>query len=124
MRETGDWFNPFVVFDVEKSWKSVTSDEITVNFKNGMCGDMNFQEGARYLVYSYEYEGDLYTGVCTRTSLVSSAAQDLKFLENKETLPLKKEYFTRNTRIGLVTSIAVLVFLAIGFAVMRFKKTR
>jgi hypothetical protein len=57
VRETGGWFNPHVVFTVEKSWKSVDSDEITLNVPTG-CGGMSFVEGERYLVYTYEYQGD------------------------------------------------------------------
>jgi hypothetical protein len=97
--ETGGWFNPYVVLKVEKSWKSVDSDEVTLNVNND-CGKMDFHEGERYLVYSNEYEGDFYTSVCTRTNLISFAEQDLSFLESKSTIPLRNEFFTRNTRIG------------------------
>src|SRR5207237_4787020 len=106
---TGGWINPYVDFTVEKSWKTVSVDEITLDIKG--CDIMNFVKGETYLVYVYKYKGNLNTGSCTRTTILSKAESDLKFLETKNTIPVTKTYYTRNFKTGLITAAFVLTLL-------------
>src|SRR5689334_19806346 len=79
VKETGGWINPYAVFKVEKSWKSIETDEITV-YLSTSCGGMTLTEGAEYLVYTYDYKGASYTGVCSGTAEIESAEKDLQYL--------------------------------------------
>lgn len=83
--EAGD-----VRFAVEEVFKGKEVGEVTVVINSHMqtsCGPYGLKRGERYLVYAYaseEGEKQLYTGVCTRTTTVSSeyAKEDLDFLRN------------------------------------------
>jgi hypothetical protein len=69
---------------VKESFRGVSAPEIEVftGLGGGDCG-FGFQLGKDYLVYAYEREVDrkLETGICTRTSSLAQAQQDLKFLK-------------------------------------------
>jgi hypothetical protein len=39
-----------------------------------------FQSGSRYLVYASDYNGGLYTGICSGTKAVESAAGEIAIL--------------------------------------------
>lgn len=83
--EAGD-----VLFAVEEVFKGKEANEVTIGIssnKGTSCGPYGLKRGERYLVYAYASEQDekqLYTGVCTRTTAVSSkyAKVDLDFLRN------------------------------------------
>lgn len=83
--EAGD-----VRFLVEESFKGDMVGETTIqiaSMKDTSCGPYGLRRGERYLVYAYSSEEDentIYSGVCTRTMLVSSnyAKEDLDFLRN------------------------------------------
>lgn len=70
-----------VTFDVSKRWKDSAQDEsvIITSDSSAACG-YNFEEGKSYLVYARESDGYLTTGLCTRTKLLSEAAEDLESL--------------------------------------------
>ena len=57
-------------------------DVITVHtgFGFGDCG-FPFQAGEEYIVYAYANKGKLRTGICSRTTHISRAADDLKELD-------------------------------------------
>src|SRR5712692_1956862 len=72
-----------VRFAVEETFKGDLGSEvgISVNSNKGTsCGPYGLMHGERYVVYAYGSAAGLSTGVCTRTSLVSKAAEDLGFL--------------------------------------------
>lgn len=83
--EAGD-----VRFAVEEVFKGKEVGEVTIGIsshRQTSCGPYGLKRGERYLVYAYASEQDekqLYTGVCTRTTTVSSkyAKEDLDFLRN------------------------------------------
>lgn len=83
--EAGD-----VRFAVEEVFKGKEVGEVTVvinSHRQTSCGPYGLKRGERYLVYAYASKQDkkqLYTGVCTRTTTVSSkyAKEDLDFLRN------------------------------------------
>ena len=71
-----------VTFAVKESFRG--SRDKTIEVRTGMgggdCG-IDFQRGRDYLVYAYRppTTRSLYTGVCTRTSRVENAANDLAY---------------------------------------------
>ncbi|NIR47641.1 T9SS type A sorting domain-containing protein [candidate division KSB1 bacterium] len=77
-----------VQFLVDRYWKGVSDDTITVstNTNEGSCG-FPFEPDSTYLVYAYTIEdtssdlhGQLFTSICTRTRLLSKASEDLSEL--------------------------------------------
>src|SRR6266849_9535834 len=78
-----------VRFAVEESFKGELVGQIPIEIarmKGTSCGPYGLKKGARYLVYAYlgQDSNVLYSGVCTRTELVSSRTtkEDLDFLRN------------------------------------------
>jgi hypothetical protein len=75
-------FYVIVKFKVQRSWKQISTDEVTVftGRGNGDCG-YRFEVGESYLVYAYKYnESELGTNICQRTMKLADAAEDLKVL--------------------------------------------
>jgi hypothetical protein len=70
-----------VTFAVSRGWKGADKPTIVVNTSgsSASCG-FEFVQGQEYLVYATENEGHLQTGLCSRTSLLASAANDLAVL--------------------------------------------
>ena len=64
-------------------WKGEILDEIIIltETSSDACG-YNFQVNNEYLVYGYNYGGDIYTNICTRTNLLEYANEDLDYLNN------------------------------------------
>lgn len=83
-------------FSIDESFKGDAVKEITISIasmRGTSCGDYGLKPGGLYLVYAFEAKQDsdgetkdnfLYSGVCTRTSEVSSDSvkEDLRFLRN------------------------------------------
>ncbi|MDQ3011983.1 MAG: carboxypeptidase regulatory-like domain-containing protein [Acidobacteriota bacterium] len=75
-----------VRFAVDEVFKGDRVSEIILTVssnKNTSC-EYSMARGEKYLVYAYERDGKLATGVCTRTVLVSDGQtkEDLEFLRN------------------------------------------
>lgn len=71
-----------VTFAVSKVWKGPQTETITLTTPrdSAACG-YPFEEGEEYLVYAYEEEnGALTTGLCTRTTTLATASDDLAAL--------------------------------------------
>jgi hypothetical protein len=82
------WLKDLAVkFRVERSWKSIRKDEVTVFTVNtsSLCG-FPFEVGERYLVYAHASGEKLRTDICTRTRLLMSAQEDLQYLKRKRLL--------------------------------------
>ena len=64
-------------FDVKTVWKGPVSQTTYIN-SGGPCG-IGFIEGVEYIVYAYhsDYRDGLGTGLCTRTTLLAWAMDDL-----------------------------------------------
>ena len=80
-------------FDV---WKGEDLEEITILTEtySDMCG-YNFQINFEYLVYAYNYNGGIYTNICTRTDLLENAIEDLEFLNglnNQDCEDIEQDY--------------------------------
>ena len=67
-----------VTFDVISSWKNANQEQIVVRtaMDSAACG-FDFEVGKRYLVYTYDNEGNPYTGLCDRTKLLTVSAEDI-----------------------------------------------
>lgn len=74
-----------VMFKVETSWKGIDKPYtiIRTGEGHGNCG-YNFIQGNQYVVYGYGRNGNLATGICSRTAEISRATEDLDYLQ---TLP-------------------------------------
>jgi hypothetical protein len=71
-----------VTFKVERTWKYVEADEVTIltPATDWTCG-YNFEVGQRYLVYASLLEAELWTNHCTRTGRIAGGVpNDLRFL--------------------------------------------
>lgn len=70
-----------VAFEVAEVWAGAVHErEVVFTGENSaMCG-YEFQVGGDYLVYASEDQGRLETGLCTRTTLLADADEDLAAL--------------------------------------------
>ena len=70
-----------VKFDVERSWKgdSVETLSVLTGYGGGDCG-YGFEIGEKYLVYAYSSEGSLNANICSRTTPLANAQEDLDTL--------------------------------------------
>ena len=72
-----------VTFSVERAVRGIDGGTVAVRTGEGGgdCG-FNFQEGRRYIVYAHRHPaGWLSAGICSRTRLLSEAAEDLAFID-------------------------------------------
>jgi len=62
-------------------WKGEILDEIIIltETSSDACG-YEFQINNEYLIYAYNYNGGVYTNICTRTNLLEYASEDLDYL--------------------------------------------
>jgi len=58
--------------------------EVQTGLGGGDCG-FGFVQTQQYLVYAYEHEGKLSTGICTRTRPIAKAAEDLSYIKGLAT---------------------------------------
>jgi hypothetical protein len=106
-----------VTFEVTHSWKLVDTTSVYVSTGNGGgdCG-YGFSTGNDYLVYAYDDPGepgiDLGTSICTRTTDLSTAAEDLAFLKTKPTIALTQPPPSWE-QIGLTTIPVIFIFSVI-----------
>lgn len=86
-----DFANPYwtrpVVFEVDASWKGVEATRTVITGGGSTC-DFSFAEGHRYLIYARLWEGNLQTGICTRTGEVHRVQEDLDALAMRTQLRL------------------------------------
>jgi hypothetical protein len=108
-----------VTFEVTNSWKLVdtTSIQVSTGSGGGDCG-YGFSIGNDYLVYAYDDPGepgiDLGTSICTRTTDLSTAAEDLAFLKTKPTIPLTQS----PPSLGKLVAITIPVIFIISVIMM------
>ena len=80
-----------VTFQSTATWKGTDAKEVTVltGKNDGICG-YKFAKGKTYLVYANESVRDevkyLATGICHRTKLLETAAEDLEELGKGKTV--------------------------------------
>jgi hypothetical protein len=74
-----------VRLEVLETFKGKLATEVTLSVAsniNTSCGPYALTQGQIYLIYAYEDSAGLSTGVCTRTTILTSANEDLQFLRN------------------------------------------
>ena len=105
-----------VSFLVQDSWRGVNTTEVTVRTGSGGgdCG-YNFQQGQQYLLYaSHSPDGDLYASICTRTTSLANAGEDLDYLRTVPKLELTDSPLRFNWPIfGVALSLLGLLMLSI-----------
>ncbi len=103
-----------ITFDVSRTWKGVDRSPVYIysSGSSASCG-YEFEVGKEYLVYAYENEGRLSTGLCTRTALLADAAEDVVALGAGEAIepstPAPEEENDMYSVIG-----GVILIIAIG----------
>ncbi len=111
------WGNT-VTFAVTHSWKLVntTSVQVRTGSGGGDCG-YGFSTGSDYLVYAGHAAGEGFgTSICTRTSELSRAAEDLTFLKTMPTLPLTQappswgQILVIATPVIFISSVVLILF--------------
>ncbi len=77
--------DPYVAtFSVSTVWKGdvASTAEVSTALESASCG-FNFEIDKEYIVYAWEGEsGNLETGLCSRTALITDATEDLEELGN------------------------------------------
>lgn len=71
--------NRKILFEVEDTWKGVSETQTILADELSSCS-LDFIEGESYLIYAYEFQGDLTTNICDRTKELRSAMEDLAAL--------------------------------------------
>ncbi len=75
-------------FRVERYWKGVKEEYVVISVGYGLCAGP-FAVGQKWLIYAFEDEREgLMSDVCTRTTPLAQAADDLKALGKGK--PVKK----------------------------------
>jgi hypothetical protein len=114
-----NFYSHLVLFRVEEAWKGVTDTFIIVRTGSvtSYCG-YTFSPNHQYLVYGEDWQGDLWTGICTRTVELSAANEDLGYLQGVPTLALAPPWLTI-TSLGLVLGLTISIILVILFWIIR-----
>ncbi len=109
-----------VKLQVLSKWKgNLTKEVVVVTADNSAACGYPFEKGRSYLVYGYEHENVMQTGICTRTTRLEDADEDLRDLKAGE------EFSTIRPRCGGPTSAVVVqtfMFLFIGMFFTRKKR--
>ena len=70
-------------FRLLKLWKGKKVGEIFTSSNSGLCG-FDFVVGETYVIYAFlDTNGELITNICTRTTSLEQAVEDLIFLAQK-----------------------------------------
>ncbi|MFF3923572.1 hypothetical protein [Paenibacillus lactis] len=71
-----------VTLEVSKVWKGELGKKTTIStaMSSESCGYDRFSVADEYLIFAYRESGNLETGICEGTKLLSSAANELKEL--------------------------------------------
>ena len=68
------------LFRVERSWKGVEVEEVSVSESDSTAESPHYRVGERYLVFAGIQNGKLFTGNCSRTKKIADAGGDLQQL--------------------------------------------
>ena len=107
---------------VEKSWKLIDRQEVTIVTQNTIpntCG--NFSQGESYLIYADYLNDVFYVSSGSRTNRVANAGEDLKVL-GEPSVPIQSGQF-RTHRILLYGGL-VCVALALFIGVLLYRLNR
>lgn len=116
-----------VTFAVTQSWKLVNTTSVQVSTGNGGgdCG-YGFSIGNDYLVYAYddpsEPGNDFGTSICSRTTDLAMASEDLAFLKTMPTIPLTQSAPVSG-QIGIIMILVIFFFLG-GLILLIWRRKR
>ena len=123
-----------VKFDVISAWKGVDKAQMTVYtaMDSAACG-IDFEVGKRYLVYTYDSEGNPNTGLCDRTKLLTVSGEDIAKLgpgrppiANPAVQPTTQPAVVQGEQASfipyVVPALAVVVILMVLFLVLFRRK--
>ncbi len=65
---------------VSRSWKGIDTEEVSVFEPANSAESPNYRTGVSYLVYAGMHDGELFTGMCSRTKPEALAQRDLQQL--------------------------------------------
>ena len=120
-----------VLFEVDEAWKGINQTQVIVytSRDSASCG-FEFTSN-EYLVYANKYDGELRVSLCSRTTLLSLAQEDLNELSlgDKPTEEVKielndaeKESVFSANFIIISSSIFVLLIVAAIYIIRRVEK--
>ena len=72
------------VFDVDEVFKGSAAKQ--VEMESGTICIASFSVGGRYLIFAYENEGELSTGLCSGNGLVADMGYAIRYLKNQPPL--------------------------------------
>ena len=77
--------------------------------------DFGFAKNQSYVVYAYEWQGQLNTSICSRTREFNRAVDDLNYLQPIPDLPLTPvSAFSFSPTLACVVPITVLALFGLG----------
>lgn len=101
-----------VSFEVDKVWKGHVSPRLTIStsLDEASCG-VEFNQGNEYLVYAYASEGKLKSDLCSGTTLLTNAGNDLVLLGDASIPPAPLENVQESSMEWLIGGIVAVVLL-------------
>ncbi|MFD0587158.1 hypothetical protein ACFQZE_03995 [Paenibacillus sp. GCM10027627] len=105
-------------FNVHQVWKGKVASTIAVKsaLHSASCG-YQFKEGDRYLVYARKTGDSLEVSLCSRTTLISSAGQDLAILGAGTVPPAQPSTVSGGSAV-IAWIVTVLIVIALSFIVL------
>ena len=87
-------------FLVEQPFRSVSGNRVDVQTLHGTTCDIQFEKGKRYLIYASRGSdsNQLFTGLCTRTSELEHATDDLNYIRSVTQQEAKESILGRVVR--------------------------
>jgi|GEM_PF-867678 len=118
-----------VDFAVTNSWKAITETVVVANtgYGAGDCGYF-FVTGNDYLVYTYYAYGKpgnyWVTSICSRTTELASATEDLTYLNTLPRLPLKPSFRVIGLLIDKVRPLLGLILITGMIFLFAYKRRK
>lgn len=116
-----------ITFEVSKIWKGPDYETLVLTTARGgaSCG-YGFIVNEEYIVYAYDEENTLSTGICSRTRLLANAKEDLQDL-GAGNLPTNSgsNYVPQTSNFVLIISIvgiATVLLVITIFLIRKYKK--
>lgn len=116
--------NRKILFEVEETWKGVSQTQIVLKDEWSSCS-LDFFKGESYLVYANDFQGEMTSDICNRTTELSGAGEDIAML-GKGTTPTEEVDLKNQLRspVGRYIYIWLPLFsLVIGTAVFIRKQS-
>jgi hypothetical protein len=99
--------------NVEESWKGVDTEAVTLRTSGTNCY-LWPEVGQSYVVFGRRPpDGEYYNRACSPTARVSEAGEQLAYLRNEGTIPLKPS-LPGYLEVGSATGFIVLLFMGVG----------